>query len=213
MNISKLDKKRKIAILNSALKEFTIKGYDEASTNVIAKEADISKALMFHYIGNKQELFLFIYDYFEEVLENEYYSKINLKEKDIFNRLRQSYLLQLELLEQYPWILEFDKLATETSSEEINKRILNSDKNRNVSECFNLFNDIDTTKFRNDLDIKKCIQFILWSNVGFTNEILEDIRNKGVQDSNNEQIISTLDGYFDELQKVFYTFKEEHKDG
>ncbi|MBC1645335.1 TetR/AcrR family transcriptional regulator, partial [Listeria welshimeri] len=52
MNISKLDKKRKIAILNSALKEFTIKGYDEASTNVIAKEADISKALMFHYIGN-----------------------------------------------------------------------------------------------------------------------------------------------------------------
>ncbi|MBC1614442.1 TetR/AcrR family transcriptional regulator, partial [Listeria welshimeri] len=128
-------------------------------------------------------------------------------------RLRQSYLLQLELLEQYPWILEFDKLATETSSEEINKRILNSDKNRNVSECFNLFNDIDTTKFRNDLDIKKCIQFILWSNVGFTNEILEDIRNKGVQDSNNEQIISTLDGYFDELQKVFYTFKEEHKDG
>ncbi|MBC1645572.1 TetR/AcrR family transcriptional regulator, partial [Listeria welshimeri] len=149
----------------------------------------------------------------EEVLEYEYFSKIFLKEKYFFNRLRQSYLLQLELLEQYPWILEFDKLATETSSEEINKRILNSDKNRNVSECFNLFNDIDTTKFRNDLDIKKCIQFILWSNVGFTNEILEDIRNKGVQDSNNEQIISTLDGYFDELQKVFYTFKEEHKDG
>lgn len=208
MNISKLDEKRKIAILNSALKEFTAKGYDEASTNVIAKEAEISKALMFHYVGNKQELFLFIYDYFEEVLEKEYYSKINLKEKDLFKRLRQSYLLQLELIKQYPWILDFDKLTVETSSDEINKKIKNNDNERKVSECFQLFDDMDISKFRKDLDIEKCKQFILWSNVGFTNQILEDIKSKEAQSPNNEQVISTLDGYFDELRKIFYVSNE-----
>lgn len=41
------------AVLNAALKEFSLQGYDNASTNVIAKEAGISKALMFHYVSSK----------------------------------------------------------------------------------------------------------------------------------------------------------------
>ena len=47
-----LDTQRRDAILNAALKEFSSQGYDNASTNVIAKEAGISKALMFHYVRN-----------------------------------------------------------------------------------------------------------------------------------------------------------------
>jgi len=57
-----LEPPRRNAILNAALKEFALRGFDNASTNVIAKEADISKALMFHYINSKQELFLLVYD-------------------------------------------------------------------------------------------------------------------------------------------------------
>ena len=37
---------RRDAILNAALKEFALRGYDDASTNVIAREAGISKALI-----------------------------------------------------------------------------------------------------------------------------------------------------------------------
>ena len=59
-----LDTQRRDAILNAALKEFSLRGYDNASTNVIAKEAGISKALMFHYVSSKQDLFLAVYDYF-----------------------------------------------------------------------------------------------------------------------------------------------------
>ena len=36
-----LDEKRRDDILNSALKEFASRGYDKASTNIIAKEAKI----------------------------------------------------------------------------------------------------------------------------------------------------------------------------
>ncbi len=49
--------KRRDTILNTALKEFSSQGYDKASTNVIAKEAGISKALMLHYVDSKKELF------------------------------------------------------------------------------------------------------------------------------------------------------------
>ena len=199
-----LEPQRRDAILNAALKEFALRGFDNASTNVIAKEAGISKALMFHYVNNKQELFLFVYDYFTKLLDKEYFTKMNFLEKDIFNRLRQSYLLQINLIKQYPWIFEFSKLSIMTKSDEVNKALENR-ANKKQSSCdYQIFDMIDVSKFRAGLDIEKCKQFILWANVGFTDEILDDIRNSDASNLNYESIITTLDEYFDELRKVFY---------
>lgn len=202
-----LEPQRRDAILNAALKEFVLRGFDNASTNVIAKDAGLSKALMFHYVNNKQDLFLFVYDYFTELLEKEYFTKLDFSEKDIFVRLRQSYLIQIDLIKQYPWIFEFSKLSIITKSDEVNKA-LESRANKKQSSCdHEIFDMIDASKFRAGLDIEKCKQYILWANVGFTNEILDDIRNSEASNLDCERIVSTLDGYFDELRKIFYTSK------
>lgn len=71
-----LEPERRNAILNAALKEFAIKGFDDASTNVIAKEAGISKPLMFHYVNNKKDFFFFLYDYCMEILEKSISTKL-----------------------------------------------------------------------------------------------------------------------------------------
>ena len=42
IKLLELDPQRRDAILNSALKEFSMQGYDNASTNIIAKNAGIS---------------------------------------------------------------------------------------------------------------------------------------------------------------------------
>ena len=204
-----LDSQRRNAILNAALKEFSSQGYDKASTNVIAKETGISKALMFHYVSNKQELFLVVYDYFSDLIKKEYFELMNYDKKDIFDRLRQSYLLQIKLSEKYPWILEFNKLSRTTNSNEVNEELENR-THKEHSSCYpNLFDEIDVSKFRKGLDLEKCKQFIFWSNIGFTNEILDDIRNSESQSLNYKLVIEKLDGYFDELRKVFYTSKNE----
>src|SRR5690554_129016 len=85
-------------ILNAALKEFAHKGFDDASTNVIVKEAGISKGLLFHYFNTKRELFLFLFDYSTDVIKQEYYGLINTEERDIFARLRQAYLLKIDVI-------------------------------------------------------------------------------------------------------------------
>lgn len=199
-----LEPERRDAILNAALKEFTVQGYDNASTNVIAKEAGISKALMFHYVGSKHELFWVVYDYFSELIKKEYFDVMNYDEKDIFEKLRQSYFLQIKLSEKYPFIFEFSKLSQTTNSNEINKELEKRTCGEH-SNCYpKLFDGIDETKFRKGLNIEKCKQFIFWSNVGFTNQILEEIRNceKSFLDCN--AIMSEIDEYFDELRKIFY---------
>lgn len=200
-----IDPQRRDAVLNAALKEFSLQGYDNASTNVIAKEAGISKALMFHYVSSKQELFLVVYDYFSDLMKKEYFELMDYDEKDIFNRLRQSYLLQIKLFENYPWISEFSKLMCVTNSTEVNKELENRAQKEHLN-CFpKLFDNVDETKFRNGLDIIKCKQIIYWSNIGFTNQLLDEIRKGDVSVMDSEVIIKKIDEYFDELRKVFYT--------
>lgn len=199
-----LESERRDAVLNAALKEFVLQGYDNASTNIIAKEAGISKALMFHYVSSKQELFFIVYDYFFEIIKREYLELMDYDEKDIFVKLRQSYFLQIKLSEKYPFIFDFNKLLQSTNSNEVNKQL----ENRMIeqhSSCYpKLFDGIDETKFRKGLDIEKCKQFIFWSNIGFTNQILDKIRNNEKSYMDSEAIMSELDGYFEELRKIFY---------
>lgn len=202
-----LEPGRRDAILNAALKEFVLEGYDKASTNVIAKEAGISKALMFHYVSSKQELFSWVYNYFDDLMKREYFERMDYEEKDIFNRLRQSYTLQIGLLEKYPWIIEFHKLSQITHSEEINKEISSREQN---PDCYSkLFEGVDTARFRDGLDIEVCKQFILWANVGFTNQLLEEIRSSEADPVDSNAIHKKLDRYFNELRNVFYTTNDE----
>ena len=206
-SILELDSQRRDAILNAALKEFSLQGYDNASTNVIAKEAGISKALMFHYVGSMQELFLVVYDFFSDLMKKEYFDLMNYDEKDIFDRLRHSYALQIVLLEKYPWITEIGNLSRITNSEEINREL----KKRVEHTCCypKLFDGVDTTKFRKGLDIEICKQFILWVNIGFTNQLLDEIRTDETKTIDADILLQKLDGYLDELKKVFYDFNNE----
>jgi AcrR family transcriptional regulator len=202
--IINLESKRRDAILNAALKEFATKGFDEASTNVIAKESGISKGLLFHYVNSKKDLFLFLYDYCTDMINKEYFDLMNFNEKDIFERLRQSYLLQLELLQKHHWIFEFNKVSTITKSDEINKE-LEERSNGKQSLCYEtMFDLIDESSFREGLDVERCKQLIFWANIGFTNQILEDIRNSENNELDYDRIIAQLDGYFNELKKIFY---------
>ncbi len=209
IKLLELDPQRRDAILNSALKEFSMQGYDNASTNIIAKNAGISKALMFHYVSNKQELFLVVYDYFSELIRKEYFELMNYEERDIFTRLRQSYFLQIKMSEKYPWILDFNKLSRPTNSAEVNEE-LESQAHKEKSSCYpKLFDNIDETKFRKGLNIEKCKQLIFWSNVGFADQLLEKIREQKSAVLDSATIISELDDYFVELRKVFYEISDK----
>lgn len=64
--IANLESGRRDAILNAALNEFATKGFDEASTNTIAKESGISKGLMLHYV--KQFRYYFIINISSDIL-------------------------------------------------------------------------------------------------------------------------------------------------
>ena len=202
--LEKLDKNRKDAIINAALMEFATKGYDEASTIVIARNAGISKGLMFYYVNSKKDFFLFLCDYCSKIVKTDYFDLINFNEKNLLERLRQSYILQLELLHRYPWILEFTRITPDEKSDEIRKELDEILKGTEPICYETMFGGIDASRFREGMDIERCKRLIFWANVGFADQILKDIRNSEINEWDYERIMEELDGYLNELRKGFY---------
>lgn len=207
LNLSNLEPIRRSRLVNAALKEFATKGFDDASTNVIAKESGISKPLMFHYVNSKKDLFLYLYDYCTELIQKEYLHFMNFNEPDIFERLRQSYVLQIELLQKHPWIFEFIQFTASAKSDEIGKE-LEQRANVQPSLCYEtMFEIVDESKFREGLDVEKCKRLIYWANIGFTNQMLDDIRNSKIGQGDYDKMVAQIDGYLNELRKAFYNWE------
>lgn len=191
-------------ILDAAMKEFAQKGFENASTNEIVKKADISKGLLFHYFRNKKNLFLYLYNYCINLYINEFYKKIDMDETNIFIKLRQCTIIKLELLMKYPEIFVFIEIAYKDKSKSI-KNDLNLINERLTSINYNkIFENLDTSNLKEDLDMKKCIDIIIWTIDGFATR---EMKREKLLTSNKEdykKIFAEADNYMDILKICFY---------
>lgn len=191
-------------IINAALKEFSLRGYDEASTNRIAKAAGLSKPLMFHYVKSKEDLFWLLVDYCQKTIDEDYLKQMDFQEKDLFKRLRQSYVLQIELMKKNPWIIDFSNKTFGSKSETINAKLTD----RSKQDCFHcknpLFEQIDESKFRSELTVDQYKQLIYWGNIGFTTEVLAELKNAKYEAIDYQEITDKLIQYLENLSRIFY---------
>ncbi|WPC43939.1 TetR/AcrR family transcriptional regulator [Clostridium sp. JS66] len=199
-----IDIEKQNRILNAAMKEFAKNGYEKASTNEIVKESEISKGLLFHYFKNKKQLFLYLYDYCVELNMNEFYKKINLNESDFFTRLRQTQLIKMELLKKYPEIFRFIKSAYLEESSEIKQELEAKNKELMKKGVDVLFKGIDTSKFKEGIDIKKVINIVVWTLQGFANEVMTREKLSSSNQINYDNAFLEEDEYLNMLKYCFY---------
>jgi AcrR family transcriptional regulator len=199
-----IDTEKQTKILNAAIKQFAQKGYKNASTNEIVKEAEISKGLLFHYFKNKKELYLFVYDYCIEVLINDFYNKINLSESDIIVRLRQFALVKLKMLERYPDIIRFVEVAYMEDSVDV-KNEVEERKNRLINNNLGkAFEGIDVSKFKEGMDVEKAINIIVWTFEGISDTEIKKAKLTSSGEIDYKKIFDEADVYIDMFKKWFY---------
>ena len=199
-----LDLEKQERILNAAMKEFAQKGFENASTNEIVKEAGISKGLLFHYFKNKKSLFLFLYDYCMDICMNEFYKKINMDETDIFIKLCQCKHIKLELLMKYPEIFVFIEVAYRKTQKEIKSDLQLINEGILVSGYAKIFGNVDTSKFKECLDIEKCINIIIWTIDGFGAQFMKKDKLLTSNKEDYEKAFAEADVYMDVLKNCFY---------
>lgn len=199
-----LDQEKQDRIINAAIKEFAQKGYDNASTNEIVKEAGISKGLLFHYFGNKKKMYLFVFDHFYEILVDEFYKKINLQERDIFKRVRQAVSVKMELLNKYPDLFNFLSVAVMEDSKEVKLELDQRKKQLAKNNIGKLYEGIDLSLFRDDLDVQKALKIIFWTFEQFSEELIQRAKLTPTHEINYDEAIKETEEYYEVLMKAFY---------
>ena len=206
-----LEKEKQDRIINAALKEFAQKGYDNASTNEIVRSAEISKGLLFHYFTNKKQLFLFLYDYCVDLTMEEFFSKIDFEEKDFFIRMRQSIIIKMELLLKYPEMIKFLGIALIENSSEIKDYLSNNIKELMVNSYIRMFQNIDVSKFKENMDIEKIINIITWTLEGLSTKLIEKMKLSSSKQSaldnafaETDILYAEADIYIEMLKNSFY---------
>lgn len=201
-----LEPEKRERIINAALDEFAKKGYKNASTNEIVKIANISKGLLFHYFNNKKGLFLFLSDYSQSLFLNEFYSKLNYDETDIIKRWRQIALLKIELIQKYPKLYEFLITSALEEDIEIKQELENQYKGVMADALQRLFENIDTSGFKEGLDIKRISEIIIWVAQGFSDREFDQIKRDPAYKSNLDMnaLVDDFDRYLELLKNAFY---------
>lgn len=80
----KQNKDKQKRIIEAAILEFSEKGFENANTNRIAREANISVGSLFKYFNNKTDLFLYIVKLAEAELESQIHGVLSM-EKGFFD--------------------------------------------------------------------------------------------------------------------------------
>lgn len=193
-------------IINAAIKEFAKKGYKNATTDEIVKEANISKGALFHYFNSKKDLFLFLYDRTLEILMNEFFGKINLDEKDVLKRLRQVLSIEFMLVNKSPNMLEFVKVANFEDSDEVKDDLESRNKEYLTDSYSKVTSNFDTSKFKEGTDIKRALNVILWTMEGLAAKEKDELKGRGLPltELEKNKILAETDIYLEIMKNCFY---------
>jgi len=204
MKLLNLERGRQETIINAALKEFALKGFDDASTSVIARESGVSKGLLFHYINTKKELFLYLCDYSLKILKTEVVDVANMLESDILERCRQITLLKMEIMHKHPHVFDFFWVIVFTDSEAVKAELDQRKQNFLAINSLKLYQNLDESRFREGIDAKKANRLIIWAVEGYEKEMYKEVKGMPLNQIPYDQYLEDFDTYLDILRESFY---------
>jgi len=188
-------------IINSALEEFSKNGFEKASTNEIVKNANISKGSLFHYFGNKQQLFDKLIEFVVELINDSISNTINWEESDFFLRVKEVVLIKASMTNRYPYIYDFFTVIFEGKSIKEMKTIAGKQTGELSQKIYT--HNIDFSLFKDGIDLTITMNIIQWTFEKFSEEAWEKSKNQGVT-LDMKGISEESDAYINALRKAFY---------
>lgn len=201
-----VDEEKRERVIDAALKEFS-KGYTAASTDVIVKEAGISKGLLFHYFGSKRGLLLFLIKYTLNIYFTEYEKGLS-KSHDLLENIRIGSKLKMELSFRYPLIFGF-LIKAYSATKDVFPEGLPGDlpysfhmveAMRQISQRSNN----EKTLFKEGIDSEKAQNIIIWTMNGFIDSALRYGDDTDAYKAHYGELTKELEEYLQILRKILY---------
>lgn len=199
--LTSIEREKRNNIINSAMKEFSKNSFQNASTNVIAKEAGISKGLLFHYFGTKERLYKFLEFFSIKVVTDEIVNKMDWNQQDIFLRLKEISLIKFKLLEEYPYLTDFSFVVFQDKTADEIMQIEPGFPLELYSKIYT--HNIDFTLFKDNIDQKKAIDIVRWTIEKYGDDFRNRMKTESIE-IDYKQIEKEIYSYIDMLKKCFY---------
>ena len=201
-NFERIPTEQKRLILAACLKEFAQNSYEQASTNAIVREAGIPKGTLFYFFGSKALLYLYLIDYAVGSYVKQVNSKVEELPSDLFERLMALGRLRMHFAVQEPLLYRFLFNAFLHTPEHIKAELAGRYREYALSSHQLLTQGLDTSKFKEDIEIEKAIDL--------TSLVLEGILNRYAQQLSQgtpEQALALVEGLTLDVQEYFELLK------
>lgn len=167
-----LPDEKKNRILGASLKEFSVNGYEQASTNTIVREAGISKGILFHYFKTKRDLYRYVVFNTIEKMYKRLAEETKFKSRDYFERMKEIEEIKFGFFMENPHcyrlVLRVFKGKDQEIIEEIYKKYTPV-----ISDYMVRFSiDTDMSVFKEGVDIRKVNEMITWIGEGISERIM-----------------------------------------
>lgn len=191
-------------VIYAALKEFS-KGYMEANTDVIVKDAGVSKGIIFHYFGSKRGLFLFLVKYSLDIVTTEY-ERVISKRNDFLENIRLVSKAKADMSRRYP--LEFGFTVRAYSSiKEVFPEGLPGDMLNLTSmgmQQIHQGSNNDKSLFKEGIDSEKAKNIIIWTMNGFTDSLFRYGDDVDAYKTHYYELEKEFEEYLQTLRKILY---------
>ena len=162
-----LPKQKQNAIINAGYRVFSQNSYRKSPMSEIAGEAGISKSLLFHYFHNKKELYLFLWDNCAK-LTIKYLTEYKCYEQtDLFEMMYRGMKAKIRIMNQYPNMGSFVIKAFYERDPDISSAIHSSFKSYKAFKADKTLENIDTTQFAEEIDVKMMYREMYLASEGY----------------------------------------------
>lgn len=162
-----LDKQKQDRMINAALKIFALRGYKLANTNDISAAASISKGLLFHYFGNKKQLYLYLYRHSVAFVKEQMRAQMDLSETDFFLLMMNAQQIKTNIMNNYPYIFSFLLKAYYEQDAAVVDDIASYNVQTLDDNSALILQKADRSKFRDDVTLEQALKLVVWCAEGF----------------------------------------------
>ena len=191
-------------ILEAALKEFAENGFGQASTNRIVKQAGIGKGMLFYYFQSKKDLYEYLIEYSMDFVISEYLSLVDINETDFIKRLKGAAQIKMKAQLENEHVFNFMGTFMLTKDLDLPPHLQKSYEQLQRQGYALLYEGIDKTLFRNDVDVDKAFNLIRWGVDGYQQDLLQRLQGKKMTELDFEPYWDEFYEYLDILKKSFY---------
>lgn len=203
-SFKQLDINKQKQILEAAFIEFSKSGYKKASTNKIVEKAGIGKGMLFHYFNNKKTLFDDLVEISYEFMKKEFIDQIDGSPSDFIEKSKRIAKAKMIAMEKNKHVFDFLANLYLHEYEGMNEEQINRGIAMQMSMYDLLYNNIDFSCFREDVEPEMVMKLIKWSIDGYQSELVKSLDGCDFEQLDYNEDWKKFYAFLETLKSIYY---------